>query len=299
MSNPNSTLKHHLTTSLHHTNTHLLHLSRLLSSTAGLEATLATSLFSLTLLYSQLSRLLARQRENLALAQAFKASHSSRPEATIVATLTLSKAGSPQFPPTNLSQTCAGILSLARACDEFLMFLRLFGLLQIYTWAHSRYTRPPRDPIIKLLVWAQILSSAVFQGVENTAYLARKGVVRGAGVRNRTVKLIALGNKFWLMQHVLEVLRLLRVRQLRWNEDFGAESTEQTGKKAEGIVEAESEELKKQWQRDVWFNVSWLPIRLHASHEDEGKSPVTDTWFGIFGLLPSLIMLQDAWRASA
>lgn len=177
------------------------------------------------------------------------------------------------------------------------MFLRLFNLLHIYAWAHTRYLHPPRDPIIKLLLSAQILSATLFQSIENAAFLARRGVLRGPSWQRKIPLLIAFANRFWMTQHLLELLRLLRVRQLRWNEDFGAEEEEQ--QRREDVVEAESEELKRQWERDLVFNASWLPIRLHASHEDEGESPVTETWFGVFGLVPSLIMMQDAWKASA
>lgn len=190
------------------------------------------------------------------------------------------------------------------------MFLRLFGLLQIYNWAHSRWKSPPRDPIIKLLLWAQILSSTAFQGIENAAYLARKGVLRGERMRKRTPRLIALGNKFWLTQHLLEIARLLRVRQLKWNEDLGAEETTESSTElptrspsqsnmGREEVREQSEELKRQWQRDMVFNVSWLPIRLHASHVDEQESPISDMGFGVFGLVPSLMLLQDAWKACA
>lgn len=196
-----------------------------------------------------------------------------------------------------------GSLGLLRTSDEMLMFLRLFGLLQIYRWANARWKYPPRDPWIKILVWMQILSSATFQGIENTAYLARKGVLRGEGVRRRTTRLIALGNKFWMTQHILEILRLLRVKQLKWDEDLGAEQIEQSeiqiSAAVKGEADTQSEELKKQWQRELVFNISWLPIRLHAAHVDESESAVTDTWFGVFGLLPSLMLLQEAWKASA
>ena len=118
---------------------------------------------------------------------------------------------------------------------------------------------------------------------------------------------MALGNKFWLARQGLEVLRLGRVRQLRWREELGAEGLATTaeeggeGKEGGGVVRVESEELKKQWQRDVVFNLGWLPVRLYASFEDQPPSqrPVSDSWFGAFGLMSSLILLQDSWRETA
>lgn len=128
-----------------------------------------------------------------------------------------------------------------------------------------------------------------------------------------------IGNRIWLLRQMLEVLRLGRVWQLGWREEFGAEASSappppskaEAGKGDEEGMEggvhargeemkAQSEELKRQWWRDVVFNIGWLPVRLYASSSDtETQNPVSEVWFAVCGLVPSWIMMQDAWRASA
>ena len=105
-----------------------------------------------------------------------------------------------------------------------------------------------------------------------------------------------------MVEVLLEGLRLGRVRQLRFREDFGAEGkAEVKGGEGEGkgVVKVQSAELKKQWKRDFYANAFWFPLTLHWSFVDEAQSPVAETWQGVCGLVPSLIGLQDAWRESA
>jgi len=252
---------------LKHTDAFLLHLSRHLSTTAGLEATLATTLFTLTLLHAAALQIPARLR-----------SPSSRTGAIFRTAL----------------------LNLARTSDDVLMFLRLFGTLEIYTWARHRWIQPPHDPIIKLLAWLQIASAGTFQVIENLAFLAKHRILPGQQWEHRVPGLIALGSKFWFVRQGLEVLRLLRVRQLRWNEDFGAERNIAAASDRDAVVSIESKELKKKWRREVWSNLAWLPVRLYASYEDRPEErPVSDFAFGVCGVVPSWVMLRDAWKESA
>lgn len=65
-------------------------------------------------------------------------------------------------------------------------------------------------------------ASTVFQFLESSAYLASKGVLRGDKWAGRVLKWDVWANRLWLTHVVLETLRLLRVRQLQCNEDYGA-----------------------------------------------------------------------------
>jgi len=252
---------------LKNTDAFLLHLSRHLSTTAGLEATLATTLFALTLLHTAALQIPASLRSS-------------------------------SFRTLPIFRTA--LLNLARTSDDVLMFLRLFGTLEIYTWARHRWLQPPHDPIIKLLAWFQIATAGTFQVVENLAFLAKHRILPGRHWEGRVPGLIALGSKFWFIRQGLEVVRLLRVRQLKWNEDFGAERKLTAASDGDAVVSIESEELKKKWRREVWSNLAWLPIRLYASYEDRPEErPVSDFAFGVCGVVPSWVMLKDAWRESA
>ena len=276
-------LKPFLSSASSRTDAFLQHTSRLLTTANGIDNTLATVLFTATLLHSQLVRVLTKRYEKLAFTLASKASESILPGETIVASI--------EPPASRLSRTCAGFKELASTSAEVWMALRLFGLFHIYRWAREFYERPHRDVVIKTLVWAQIGAAATFQFIENFAFLAYKGILQGEKWERRAPRWMAISNRFWMAQIVLEGLRLLRVRQLNWNEEFGAEGEKE--------VKIESERLKRRWHRDFYGNAGWLPLTLHWSYVDEAESPVTEVWQGLCGLLPSIYGLQDAWRETA
>ena len=268
------------------TDKNLVHASRLLSTWPGIESLLCTTIFTATLLHSQLTRLLSRQYTKLAAALTEK---TLLPGETVIA--------STGPPITTLSQACAATKALADATAEMWMFTRLWGLVHIYKWFRETYDSPPWDPWIKTFTYAGIGAASVFQVIENVAYLSVKGVIRGAfwEKEGKALRWMAVANRFWMAQMVFEGLRLLRVRQLNWDEKIGAESQDGDEK----IVKVQSEELKKKWTREFYAICGWLPMTLHWSHIDEAGSPLTETWQGVCGLVPSWIMLQDAWRASA
>ena len=176
------------------------------------------------------------------------------------------------------------------------IFMRLFGLFGIYGWAREVWQKGKRDPIIKLLVWGRILSSGGFQVLENGAYLVRRGVLRGEKWTARERGLWVWSGRFWAADTVLELLRLARVRQLRYNEDFGAESVQDEDDKQ---VKAQSMELEKRWRRSLYSTLAWLPSTLHLSFYDEESSPISESWLGLSGMISGVIGLQDAWRETA
>ena len=268
------------------TSAFLNHASRLLSTSSGIDNTIATILFTSTLLHSQLTRVLSRRYEKMALVLASKASQAILPGETIVASI--------EPPVSKLSRTCAGLKALADTSADVWMFMRLFGLFHIYRWASEFYRTQHRDFVLKSLVWLQIGSAALFQILENIAYLASKGVLNGGKWEQRATRWMAISSRFWMGQVMLEGLRLLRTRQLNWNEELGAEK-----KDDDGAIQVQSEALRKRWRRDFYGNAGWLPITLHLSYEDESNSPVSEAWQGLCGLVPSIIGLTDAWKETA
>ncbi|KAK3631377.1 hypothetical protein LTR56_016874 [Elasticomyces elasticus] len=267
----------------------LTHLNRVLATSAGVEAVLCTLCYTLYFVHSRLIRFLEKRYERLALALATKASSALFPGETVVASI--------EPPRSRLSELCASTKSLADLVDDFRFFTRLWGLVTIYSWARDNYTSPPGDAALKILVWAQVGVSSVFQFLENGAYLASKGILRGERWEARQAKWFVLSNRFWLAHIMLEGLRLLRVRQLRYNEDFGAKTAdEDSNVKAEGEVRVQSEELKRKWHSDFYANAGWLPLTLHWSFEDNAVVPISETWIGLFGILPGIVMLRDVWE---
>ena len=289
----------------------LTHLSRVLSTPSGTDTALCTLCYTLTLLHSQLTRLLGRQYEQLALALASKALVSLLPGETVLASI--------EPPKTSLSETCASVKALADVIAEFRIFVRLWGLLAIYQWARETYLKPPRDAAVKTLVWAQIGANALFQLLENGAYLASKGVLSSeAWAKGREGKWWIWSNRFWMAHILLELLRLLRVRQMQFNEDFGAQSdnvsaqgddettvrSEVSVKSLAGLqypdpmVSVLSEDLEKKWHRDFYANAAWFPLALHWSMAEE-DSPVSETWIGVCGTIAGGIGLKELWKATA
>jgi len=194
-------------------------------------------------------------------------------------------------PRSGLSETCASVKALADLIGDFRIFVRLWGLLDVYKSARDTYTKPPRDAIIKTLFWAQLVAYGTFQFLENGAYLASKGVLRGERWAKREPKWWVWSNRWWMAQVLLELLRLLRVRQLRYNEDFGAEETDDSKQ-----VKIQSKELERRWHRSFYANAGWFPVTLHYSFEHESDSPVSDSWLGICGMIPGIIGFRDVWE---
>lgn len=284
-------LRSRLNLTVSQTDAFLSHFQRLLSTSAGVESLCYTVSFTLIFVHTRLQHLLARRLERFALSLASKASQSLFPGETIIAEI------SP--PPSALSEATAGVKALADLVTDFCFFQRLcWGLINVYSCARENYLQPPGDAILKSIVWVQVVVQATFQTLEDGAYLASKGVLRGTRWKEgREARWWVWSNRFWLAHVVLEGLRLLRVRQLRYNEEFGAKkdfSGDEGGRVKE--IEVRSEALKKKWKRDWYANAGWLPLTLHWSFEDESSSPLNDTWVGISGIVPGIIGLVDAWE---
>lgn len=245
---------------------HLLHTSRLLSTSSGYQATLSTLVFGTTLVHSTL-------------------------------------------PVTSRLKYAISLRNVL--LNDVWTFGRLPGLFHLYARLHKTYAHPPRDPIIKVLVYAQIGAAMMFHGFEARGFLGRHGLTYG----RRWFWCFALAGRFYMVQVLLELARLLRVRQLRWDEDLGADDVElektqsgieessvrevQSRSSSNQVVRAQSEELKRRWYWDFAANLACLPIALHWSYVDKLQSPVSGTVQGLAGLVPSWVMLVDAWSETA
>ncbi len=107
---------------------------------------------------------------------------------------------------------------------------------------------------------------------------------------------MVLSNRFWHVHVLVEGLRLLRVRQLRFNEEFGARDAAAVSSSEGSEVKIQSEALRKKWYGDFYVNAGWLPLTLHWSFEDESVVPLGDTWIGLFGMVPGLVALKEVWQ---
>ncbi|EME47546.1 hypothetical protein DOTSEDRAFT_123973 [Dothistroma septosporum NZE10] len=259
------------------------HLTRLLNTHKGLTACLTTLYYTMMFVHSRLTRILEMRYEKMALSIASKASASG---ALVPGEIMVAHIEAPQL---RLTQWCAGVKSLGDATEDVRLFLRLFGLLGVYKWAKETYAKQHRDPAIKMLLWARIGACLSFQVCENLAYLVRRGVLQGERATANRAKWWAWRGRFWVAEVVLELLRLARVRQLRYNEEFGAE-------KVEHDVTVKSEKLKDKWWSDLYACVGWALPGIHFSFLDEEQSGVTEAWMGASGMVPGVIGLIEAWQ---
>jgi hypothetical protein len=168
----------------------LHHLTRTLSTATGLDSFLATACYTSLFLHTQIS--------------------STTPSGFLRASSRI-----PTGPPA--------LKALYTALEDHRIFSRLFGLFPLYTSLVEAWRKPHRDPIVKTLLYASLTAGTVFQVLENVALLVGKGVFRGEKLRERESWFWVVSNRFWLAQLGFEVLRLARVRQLKFREELGAE----------------------------------------------------------------------------
>lgn len=177
---------------------------------------------------------------------------------------------------------------------------------------------------MRTLLFASLGCGTVFQVLENVALLTQHGCFRGEGLRRREGWCWVVSNRWWLAQLAFEVLRLARVRQLKFREELGAEKVEEeeevwveasavqqddVGGVAEStqelmkvgtrkLMEVQSKELEKRWWRSFYATALSIPLAVHWSF-DEGLSPVSEVLFAGCGMVAGIIGLQDAWEETA
>lgn len=283
-------LKHLLVYTSLRSDSFLTHLSRLLSTTSGRDSLLCTAYYTLAFVHAQLTRLLARKYTVLAERIAQNASKTMLPGETLVATI--------EPPHLRLTETCVAVKSLGSAIDDVRTFWRLRGLIDIYVWAKQTWQKPSRDPALKVIAWARIFSCIGFQAYENGAYLVKKGVLRSERCTSREARWWTVSSQFWLADVVLEFARLARVRQLRYNEEFGAEQADDEDNKKMNV---QSAELEAKWWTQLYTNMGWFPIAIHWGFYDGSaeSSPIDETMMGLSGSLLGFINLEAAWAATA
>ena len=190
------------------------------------------------------------------------------------------------------------------------MFLRLWGLLGIYSWGVSTYLTPPADGIVRAITWGQVVACALFQGLENGAYLAQKGVV--GWKKERTARAWIWSGRAWCAYVALELARLGYEWQELKSNDFGTQrggSEELRGTddgremvekgELDSTDNLEDEGLKQRrgkWYREVGVNMAYAPMTIHYSLENGilGQGAI-----GLLGTVVGALSIGQAWRETA
>jgi hypothetical protein len=253
------------------TDTRIQRLSKILSTSSGVDTTLTLVGYSFFLASSQLNSLQTLELKTL--------SHlfSSNASPTILAL------GSKSV--FQLADLSASFKTLAGMCSDFRTFTRLWGMLGIYAMAKRNYLEPPKDTILKGVAWSQTLALGAYYVYENTYYLAGKGVLRGWKAEE-IMRWAKMSLKYFMAYVLIEYVRLWRTRQLREE------------KRASGILsEKEAEKEEKAWRRSALANLAYTPLSLHWA--SESGPLMSDGWVGTLMSLIGLIKFRAAWELTA
>jgi hypothetical protein len=247
-------------------------LSKILSTSGGVDSTLTLVGYSLFFVSSQLSnlqnlelkilsRLVARNASDIAL------KHGS---ASIV----------------RLADLESSMKLLAGMCSDFRTFTRLWGLLGIYAMVKRNYIDPPKDVILNAVAWTQTFALGSYYVYENGYYLAGKGVLKGwtAGDIKEWAK---TSLKMFLAYVVLEYVRLYRTRQLL------------EVKRAKAVSAKDNDEIEKEeavWWRTAVMDIAYTPLGMHWASEN---GMLSDGWAGALMSMVGLIKFRAAWALTA
>jgi hypothetical protein len=262
----------------------LTRLTALLSSPTATDALLCTLSYTLELLRALLSRTLERQLRQ-------------KPTPTVLLP------GDVIIAPRRialLAQAVGSTKALAAAIGDYRVFVRLWGLLGIYTWAKATWRAPlearagGREKVLRSVAWAQIISCTAFQVLENAAYLSSKGALTGSNWtgmagKARETRYWVWSSRFWALHVGLEFVRLYAIWYHQGNEEDSHWGEEKEAK-------MKREEKRREsflWWRDVVSNVAYFPMTLHWSSE---AGFLSDMSIGALGAVAGGALLVDAWR---
>jgi hypothetical protein len=262
------------------TDRNLLRLSALLSTPNGIDVVLCTTGYTLTLVYA-----LGPQVREKHLAAVVPASAGTK----------------------LLAQTVGSSKAIADVIADYRIFVRMWGLLGLYTWARDTYLAPlpkeasQKEKLLRGTTWAAIASCVVFQVLENGAYAASKGMLTsqawtGDAGKKRETWWWVWSSRFWAAYVACEILRLLVERAYREPRAEVAGDGEKEDKLRLKQERTESYNTKFTWWKDLISNIAYAPMTIHWSIE-EGL--LSELQVGIFGTIAGGALLADAWRKTA
>ncbi|KAL9067308.1 MAG: hypothetical protein Q9161_007008 [Pseudevernia consocians] len=233
---------------------------------------------------------------------------------TISYTLHLLHSVLAKTPRLSVSRLTTSLTPLTAIFDDFRVFLRLWGLLGIYDWGVSTYLTPPENGIVRAITWGQVVACALYQVLENGAYLAGKGVLEWR--KERIARAWIWSGRAWCAYVALELARL----GYEWGQLKGQDLDGQRRKSMEleksrlaekqgEIIEkgeldlrmdkVEDEGLKKRWgkwYKEVGVNVAYAPMTVHYSLENGilGEGAI-----GGLGAMVGALSIGEAWKETA
>ncbi|KAH8747886.1 hypothetical protein BGZ57DRAFT_158493 [Hyaloscypha finlandica] len=247
------------------TDARITRLSRVLSTSGGVDATLTLVGYGLFFVSSQITAL-----DKLQLTSLLRPGGSKNDSTSLV----------------KLVELGASARALAGMCSDFRTFTRLWGFLGVYAMAKKNYVKPETDVVLRAVSYGQTLSLGAYYIYENGYYLAGKGVLKG-WTPEKIKRWAKTSLRMFLAYVVLEFVRLYRARQLR------------ELRKVKAVDEKDMVEMKREektWLRGAIVNTAYAPLTVHWASEN----PVLSD--GVVGALMSvvgLIKFRAAWALAA
>jgi hypothetical protein len=282
----------------------LVRLSKLLSTPGGTDVLLCTTSYTLTLIHAVLSRILERRLASIATEIAEKAEGVLLPGETLIASLPA---------PTStkvIAQVVGSSKALAAVISDFRIFVRLWGVLGLYTWARDTYQdglpedASRKEKILRGLTWTAIISCVAFQVLENGAYLSSKGALTTASWTGDVGKAREnawwlWSSRFWAAYVGVELVRL-GVQRYYSPPASSISASPGDGEKEDKIQREERVNAKKLenwlWWKDLASNLAYAPMTVHWSLE---QGLLSDWGVGACGMVAGGALLADAWRKTA
>ncbi|KAK7203180.1 hypothetical protein BZA70DRAFT_84041 [Myxozyma melibiosi] len=275
---PPSTLHTRILNAARSSDPSLAKASRILSSASTLDLNLMTAQYSLTFLAESIKFI----HNKAALARLFarlSALSTYFDSVTIV-----SKPGDILLPP---SQTALRLRRLTALISDVRIFNRLWGTITMLKWGSAVLQAPPKDAILKLIAYTQVVSNNIYQPLENIAYLASHDILP---VDKLTVKkLWIFSSRLWALHIILEFVRLAREYALSSKSSASATTSE----KLDPELAAERVKAKKLWTRQLIVTAAYFPLTIHWSLE---SGIINDWMVGLFGSIAGGVRFFPLWR---
>jgi hypothetical protein len=259
----------------------LTHLNKCLSTPAGIDTVLLfvcyTSRFSSSILNALAARALNRSAADwIALVSASRT--------TVVAVTDGSKLPSTAAAAASLL-LAKRLNNLSSLLSEARTILRLWGLLGMYFWAkrlvgQSLAARkddgqPKPSTLETAIGYSQLATCAVFQALENGAYLSSKGVMGWSPA-----------TQGWAMKWSARL----------WGVYVGVELGKLAAQRVGAGAESKDVKAAAAWRSAFLRNLAWAPLTMHWGSD---KGVVQDWMVGALASVPGVIQMTELWRATA
>ena len=282
-----------LSIQLNQTNDLFAHIQRILATTSGVDTTLLFLGYGSNFIQANLARILdarlALLADRAATETAKAASRTLNPGETLIATLTLPAQTS------TLANVQQGLKALAGACTDVRAFMRLWGLLGIWAWARRLMTtNEPRDMVLRVCAYVQLIANGAYLLNEHPAYLAGKGILKSSAYTPDRVKGLWKNALRWFAVHVtFEFIRLFRTWQLRKQRQ---EQIAKGEKSQSAEEEKRSKDESRLWWKSFLVYSCYAPLTVHWASE---TGFFGDGMVGFLGMCAGAVGFREVWRQTA